>query len=93
MLAGRFLHLFQALLLLGELRLHVFHFILFLFLVFVPLNTVGDAVAAGVVNGVAGTVDFMLQGRDSLFLRLNLRLPLFGLSVMVSGSGWCVGCS
>ncbi len=90
--AGLVLHVFEALLLFVELRLHGFDFLLFLLLVFVPLGAVGYAVCAGVVDRAGDGGDFMLERGDRTFLRLNLRLPMFGLGIAVGRGGYrCSG--
>src|SRR5271165_4090862 len=85
LLAGGFLHFFELLLLLFQLRLHGLDLILLLFLLFVPLDAVAHAVSADILDRVIQAGDFVLQGGDGALLGLNLGLPLSG-RVPVAGT-------
>src|SRR4029077_1701704 len=80
-----FLHRFERFLLLLQLRLHGLNFLLFLLLPLIPLSAVRDAVCAREMDGVAQTLDVLLQGSDRVLLVHDLGLPVLGLSLMVSG--------
>src|SRR5579864_3109653 len=80
-----FLHFFQRLLLLLELRLHGVDFLLFLLLPLIPLSAVRNAVRPREMDGVAQTFDVLLQGSDRVLLVHDLGLPVLGFRLMVSG--------
>src|ERR1700683_4369426 len=82
--ASRFLQVFQALLLLFQLRLHAFDLILLLFLAFIPLHAVGNAVCPSIADGLAQAGNFALQRSNRVLQRLNLELPLLGCSPAIS---------
>ena len=59
--ARGFLHFVEPLFLLFQLSLHALHFILFLYLMFIPLHTTADAIAWGKMDRGIQAVDLALQ--------------------------------
>src|SRR5208283_290643 len=78
LLAGGFLHFVEMLFHIFQLSLHPFNLLLLLFLVLVPCHTVGYAVGGSKTDGLVEIIDLALHGSNLIFLRQNLRLPLFG---------------
>src|SRR6266478_7388017 len=75
-LARGFLHLFEILLLLGELALQALHFLLLLGLNLVVLDSVAIGIGFDKVNGILQLVDVTLQIRDCGLLLGDRCFPL-----------------
>jgi hypothetical protein len=67
-----------------QLRLHAFDLILLLFLAFIPLHAVGNAVCPSIADGLAQAGNFALQRSNRVLQRLNLELPLLGCGLAIS---------
>src|SRR5579872_158780 len=76
LVAGLFLHLFEALLLLFQLGLEIFHLLFFLALA-VVVEHVMFVVAAGEADRTFDSFDLLLQGRDGMLQLQDLDLPNF----------------